>query len=87
MAGPTKTAAAEYDAQGVRTNAVGPGFIDTPLLQSMEKQAYDDLVRLHPAGRLGRSEAVAEVIAFLLSGQASLVPGSHHLVDGGCTAP
>ncbi|MGG7613479.1 SDR family NAD(P)-dependent oxidoreductase, partial [Streptomyces sp. ZG43] len=86
VVGLTKTAATEYAAQGVRINAVGPGFIDTPLLQGMEKQAYDGLVQLHPAGRLGRSEEVAEVIAFLLSDRASFVHGSYHLVDGAYTA-
>ncbi|KDR60861.1 SDR family oxidoreductase [Streptomyces albidoflavus] len=86
VVGLTKTAATEYAAQGVRINAVGPGFIDTPLLQGMDKQAYDGLVQLHPAGRLGRSEEVAEVIAFLLSDRASFVHGSYHLVDGAYTA-
>ncbi len=52
----------------------------------MEKEAYDGLVALHPAGRLGRSEEVAEVIAFLLSDRASFVHGSYHLVDGAYTA-
>ncbi|MEU2313639.1 SDR family NAD(P)-dependent oxidoreductase [Streptomyces albidoflavus] len=86
VVGLTKTAATEYAAQGVRINAVGPGFIDTPLLQGMDKRAYDGLVQLHPAGRLGRSEEVAEVIAFLLSDRASFVHGSYHLVDGAYTA-
>ncbi|MGW4375027.1 SDR family NAD(P)-dependent oxidoreductase [Streptomyces albidoflavus] len=86
VVGLTKAAATEYAAQGVRINAVGPGFIDTPLLQGMEKEAYDGLVQLHPAGRLGRSEEVAEVIAFLLSDRASFVHGSYHLVDGAYTA-
>ncbi|MFD3365052.1 SDR family NAD(P)-dependent oxidoreductase [Streptomyces albidoflavus] len=86
VVGLTKTAATEYAAQGVRINTVGPGFIDTPLLQGMDKQAYDGLVQLHPAGRLGRSEEVAEVIAFLLSDRASFVHGSYHLVDGAYTA-
>ncbi|MFJ8825849.1 SDR family NAD(P)-dependent oxidoreductase [Streptomyces sp. NPDC102467] len=86
VVGLTKTAGAEYAAKGIRVNAVGPGFIETPLLKEMDKAAYDGLVGLHPAARLGRSEEVAELIAFLLSERASFIAGSYHLVDGAYTA-
>jgi len=82
VVGLTKTAATEYAAQGVRINAVGPGFIDTPLLQGMDKQAYDGLVQLHPAGRLGRSEEVAELVVWLASDAAAYATGSYYPIDG-----
>ncbi|MEU1774172.1 SDR family NAD(P)-dependent oxidoreductase [Streptomyces sp. NPDC012842] len=86
VVGLTKSAALEYAAQNVRINAVGPGFIDTPLLRDTDGPARDHLVSLHPAGRLGTSEEVAELTAFLLSDRASFIHGSYHLVDGGYSA-
>ncbi|MEV7926595.1 MULTISPECIES: SDR family NAD(P)-dependent oxidoreductase [unclassified Kitasatospora] len=86
VVGLTKTAALEYAAQGVRINAVGPGFIDTPLLSAADEEARQALVALHPAGRLGRAEEVAELTAFLLSDRASFIHGSYHLVDGAYAA-
>ncbi|MFB7075960.1 SDR family NAD(P)-dependent oxidoreductase [Streptomyces sp. NPDC056308] len=86
VVGLTKTAALEYAARNVRVNAVGPGFIDTPLLRNTDGPARDHLISLHPAGRLGQAEEVAELAAFLLSDRASFIHGSYHLVDGGYSA-
>ncbi|WP_405783365.1 SDR family NAD(P)-dependent oxidoreductase [Streptomyces sp. NBC_00859] len=86
VVGLTKTAALEYAAQNIRVNAVGPGFIDTPLLHDTDNPAREQLVSLHPAGRLGTAGEVAELTAFLLSDRASFIHGSYHLVDGGYAA-
>lgn len=86
VSGLTKTAALEYSAQGIRINSVHPGYIDTPLLSTLEKETYDSLKSLHPIGRLGTAEEVANVVGFLLSDAASFVTGSQYTVDGAYTA-
>jgi NAD(P)-dependent dehydrogenase (short-subunit alcohol dehydrogenase family) len=87
VVGMTKTAALEYSAKGVRINAVGPGFIETPLLgTTMDAAAKAALVAKHPIGRLGTSEEVSALTCFLLSDRASFISGSYHLVDGGFSA-
>ena len=86
VVGLTKAAALEYAKRNVRINAVGPGYIDTPLLEALEDDARAALVGLHPLGRLGSADEVAELTLFLLSERASFVTGSYHLVDGGYTA-
>lgn len=86
LQGLTKTAALEYADRGVRVNAVGPGFIDTPLIAAYQGDPREQLVALHPAGRLGQAEEVAALTCFLLSDEASFINGSYHLVDGGFSA-
>ena len=87
LIGLTKTAAIEYAQAGVRVNAVGPAFIDTPLLsKNLDEETLGQLAGLHPVGRLGTSEEVSALTCFLLSDRASFITGSYHLVDGGYTA-
>jgi NAD(P)-dependent dehydrogenase (short-subunit alcohol dehydrogenase family) len=86
VVGMTKTAAVEYARQGLRVNAVGPGFIETPLLAAASPEIVAGVAGLHPLGRLGRSEEVAELVAFLASDRASNTTGAYYVTDGGYTA-
>ncbi|MFB6454051.1 SDR family NAD(P)-dependent oxidoreductase [Chitinophaga sp. Hz27] len=84
--GLTETAAAEYSSQGVRVNAVCPGYITTPLLDIMDAKAKAALVGMHPMGRLGTAAEVAELVIWLSSDKASFVTGGKYTVDGAYTA-
>ena len=88
IVGLTKTAALEYAAQGVRVNAVGPGFIHTPMISALEGDAAtrEQLIAQHPIGRLGEPGEVAALVMWLSSPQAAFVTGGYYPVDGGYLA-
>jgi NAD(P)-dependent dehydrogenase (short-subunit alcohol dehydrogenase family) len=88
VVGLTQAAALEYGTQNIRINAVGPGFIRTPMISELEKDTAVNnmLVAAHPIGRLGRAEEVAELVAWLASDRASFVTAAYYPVDGGYLA-
>lgn len=86
VVGLTQTAAWEHAADGIRVNAVGPGFIDTPLLQSMPAKARATLEGRHALKRLGTGEEVAALVAWLASDAASFATGGYYPIDGGYLA-
>lgn len=75
-------------AEGIRVNAVAPGFIYTAITENVTKtpELHATMKQLHPIQRMGQAEEVANVIAFLASDEASFVVGAVWAVDGGYTA-
>ncbi len=87
VVGLTRSAAIEYSAQGIRINAVGPGFIQTPLLDNnLDAESTKAIAGMHPIGRLGQAQEVANLVLFLCSEDASFISGSYYTVDGAYTA-
>lgn len=87
----TKNLAIDYGRSGIRVNSICPGFIDTPMLQSVFAMdgmgpVMEDVVAAHQLGRLGRAEEIAAAALFLCSSDASFVTGVALPVDGGYTA-
>lgn len=91
--GLTKNAALEYSKAGIRVNSVCPGGIDTRMLDSLADQATEGaqtsremMSPLHPIGRIGTADEVAELIVWLCSNRAGFVTGANVPVDGGFVA-
>ena len=87
VVGLTKAAALEYAQQGIRINCVGPAYLNTPLLvKTLDESQVNKVVKLHPMGRLGEAEEVAELVLWLSSDKASFATGGYYPIDGGYLA-
>ncbi|MGB3328383.1 MAG: glucose 1-dehydrogenase [Thermomicrobiales bacterium] len=93
--GLTRTIAVDYAKEGIRANVVLPASIDTPMLRfaadlfkgdSDEDAVIESWGAMHPLGRVGKPEEVAEMIAFLASDRAAFITGGEYKVDGGMMA-
>jgi NAD(P)-dependent dehydrogenase (short-subunit alcohol dehydrogenase family) len=87
----TKNLAIDYGRVGVRANCICPGFIETPMFESVMslegmQQVRERYREAHMLGRFGRPEEIASAAAFLASEDASFVTGHALVVDGGFTA-
>lgn len=81
--GLTKTWARELGRKGIRVNAVAPGFIETPMVNTVPDKILENLKGQTPLGRLGKPEDIASAYVFLASEQASFITGTVLQVDGG----
>lgn len=80
--GLTKAAALQLAPTQIRVVAVSPAYVRTPLIGGLEEQ----VLPLHPIGRLGEAAEVASMVAYLVSDEAGFLTGATYLVDGGYTA-
>jgi NAD(P)-dependent dehydrogenase (short-subunit alcohol dehydrogenase family) len=87
--GLTKSAALEYGHRGVRVNAVCPGTVLTPMVEAATQVPglEEQLVALHPIGRIGTPDEIAQAVLWLCSDGASFVLGHALAVDGGYVVP
>ena len=88
VVGLTRTAAIDHAKDNVRINAVGPGFTQTPMIDRVtnDPALAAHITSLHPIGRLGRPEEIANLIVFLCSAKASFMTGGYYVADGGYTS-
>ena len=87
LVGLTKAAALEYANKNIRINSVGPGYILTPLLtNTLDESTLHKVAELHPIGRIGNADEVAQLVLWLSSSKSSFVTGAYYTVDGGYTA-
>ena len=86
--GLTRTAAVEYGKYGIRVNAVSPGAVRTPMLLEVfgSEQVVDQMASVHPLGRIGRPEDVADAVVWLFSERSAYYTGQSLTLDGGLTA-
>jgi NAD(P)-dependent dehydrogenase (short-subunit alcohol dehydrogenase family) len=84
--GLTKTIAGEYGRENIRINAIAPGTNETPMVKAFPAEAIKAMAEEVPMGRLGQPHEVADVVAFLLSDEASYIHGAVISIDGGAAA-
>lgn len=82
----TRSLALTYARDNIRVNAVAPGYVDTPILAEVPKEAKDAMANQLPVGRLGEDLEIANLICYLLSDNATFITGAIVPIDGGFTA-
>ena len=86
VVGLTRTAAVDHAEDGIRVNAVCPGYIETPMTEDTMRRRGERIMERVPLARMGKPEEIAEAVVWLCSDRASFVTGAAWTVDGGYTA-
>jgi len=86
LRGLTRSASLELGSQGIRVNAVMPGLVDTPLMESASPAFFEAALAEVPLGRVGVPADIAPTIVFLVSDDSSYYNGAELVIDGGLTA-
>lgn len=82
----TQMVGTSHAKEGIRCNMVCPGYINTPLTETITPEIRAGIAALHPIGRMGEPKEVSAAVLFLASDDASFITGTTLLVDGGYTA-
>jgi NAD(P)-dependent dehydrogenase (short-subunit alcohol dehydrogenase family) len=82
----TKCMALDFAEHNIRVNAVCPGWVENDNNRVQIRQYKDEILRLHPIGRVGQTEDIANAVLFLASDESSWVTGASFMIDGGYTA-
>ncbi len=79
----SKSLAQEVASKGITVNTVSPGYIQTPMLESVKEEVFQSIIANIPVDRLGKPEEIAAAVAFLASPQSGFITGANLDVNGG----
>ena len=76
IVGLTRALAHQWGADGIRVNAIAPGYIDTDMVAAVPEEALKKIIGTIPVGRLGKAEEIASAVSFLASEGSGFMTGS-----------
>lgn len=87
VVGLSKNIAAEYATKNIRCNAIGPGYIETPLLEAnLNQEMKNAIAAKSPINRLGKPQEIADLVTFISSDKSAFTTGAYIIADGAYTA-